>query len=633
MSTIPRDISRTLDAQADVFARLLARRPDQPDDAWRRAVTLAEGLFPHQVEGVAFLVGRRRAILADDMGLGKTRQAIVSLQHAAPAGPYLVVCPASVKRNWAREIEQAAPGASVSIIGGSNGSANTPATWTIVNYDILASHAASLATVAWAGLVFDEAHYLKNHKSGRSRLACQLVAQVADGREHPPAVYLLTGTPLTNRPRDLFVLLQLAGHSLGRSFLSFAKRYCAAEKTDFGWKTDGASNLDELATQLHGVMLRRTKSEVLSLPPKLRTWLPIEVPTGIGARDLRRVVGLLTKQPLGDAGGGADSNQRTRTQLLAHLTKVRQQLAVAKAGATVDFVTGAVEQGEKVIVFSCFDEPIQKLAARFGDQAVVLTGRTPSDQRQGLVDRFQNDPHVRVFLANILAGGVGVTLTAATQVVFNDLDWVPANHWQAEDRAYRIGQTQTVNVTYVVARDTIDEFVQAVLQTKTALVSAVVDGTALAEGESESVLEALERAVRALSPGLADSPRGLEDDEVIARLLREAAEAQQQQGAVQAAAGATPAPTADMLGALERALESLRRALAGPVATGYRIASSSNKAVHYQIDVEGGDVTCSCPGFEYRGQCKHARDIKSALAAGRAVPPAYRSATTSGELS
>ena len=225
----------------------------------------------------------------------------------------------------------------------------------------------------------------------------------------------------------------------------------------------------------------------------------------------------------------------------------------SRAGATVDFLTGAVEQGEKVKVFSCFDEPIQKLAARFGDQAVVLTGRTPSDQRQGLVDRFQNDPHVRVFVANILAGGVGVTLTAATQVVFNDLDWVPANHWQAEDRAYRIGQTQTVNVTYVVARDTIDDFVQAVLQTKSDLVSAVVDGTALAEGDSESVLDALERAVRALSPGLADSPHGLEDDEVIARLLREAADAQHRRGAVDAGHSRGLAPCMAQCGRLSLA--------------------------------------------------------------------------------
>ena len=182
-----------------------------------------------------------------------------------------------------------------------------------------------------------------------------------------------------------------------------------------------------------------------------------------------------------------------------------------------------------------------------------MTGRPPSAQRQGLVDRFQNDPHVRVFVANILAGGVGVTLTAATQVVFNDLDWVPANHWQAEDRAYRIGQTQTVNVTYVVARDTIDEFVQAVLKTKTALVSAVVDGTALAEGDSESVLEALERAVRALSPGLADSPHGLEDDEVIARLLREAADAQHRRGAVDAGHSRGLAPCMAQCGRLSLA--------------------------------------------------------------------------------
>src|SRR6476646_821298 len=111
----------TLDSQAAAFAQLLKISSD-PDAAFRSAVALAEGLFPHQIEGVAFLLGRRRAILADDMGLGKTRQAIVSLRHAAPGGPYVVVCPASVKRNWAREIGQAIPGASVHVIEG-NGAA------------------------------------------------------------------------------------------------------------------------------------------------------------------------------------------------------------------------------------------------------------------------------------------------------------------------------------------------------------------------------------------------------------------------------------------------------------------------------------------------------------------------------
>ena len=139
--------------------------------------------------------------------------------------------------------------------------------------------------MAWSGLVFDEAHYLKNHTSARSKLARQLAASFrlragvtadrAAATSIEPVVYLLTGTPLTNRPRDLFVLLQLVGHSLGRSFLSFAKRYCAAERNDFGWQTRGASNLEELTVQLHGIMLRRSKDQVLALPPKLRTWLPV----------------------------------------------------------------------------------------------------------------------------------------------------------------------------------------------------------------------------------------------------------------------------------------------------------------------------------------------------------------------
>jgi SWI/SNF-related matrix-associated actin-dependent regulator 1 of chromatin subfamily A len=123
----------------------------------------------------------------------------------------------------------------------------------------------------------------------------------------------------------------------------------------------------------------------------------------------------------------------------------------------------------------------------------------PSGKRQQLVDRFQKDDDVRVFLANIIAGGTGVTLTAGTQVIFNDLDWVPANHWQAEDRAYRIGQTRTVNVTYVVGAGTMDEFVQAVLETKAALVRSVVEGEALAGDGGGAVLEELERAVAAMS--------------------------------------------------------------------------------------------------------------------------------------
>jgi len=157
--SIPIDTHAVLNAQADAFAQLLGRSPDDVD-AWRRAAALADGLFPHQVEGVAFLLGRRRAILADDMGLGKTRQAIVSLRHDAPDGPFLVVCPASVKRNWAREIGAIAPTASILVLDGGTAVPDRLPAWTIVNYDILARHLEALGRASWAGLVFDEVEYV-----------------------------------------------------------------------------------------------------------------------------------------------------------------------------------------------------------------------------------------------------------------------------------------------------------------------------------------------------------------------------------------------------------------------------------------------------------------------------------------
>ena len=616
-----------LDQTASLFSQLLSETPEAGvDAAFARACGMAEGLFPHQIEGVAFLLGRRRAILADDMGLGKTRQAIVALGEAAPAGPYLVICPASLKQNWAREIRAVEPASDVAIVPAA-GSLAGRARWVVVNYDILSRHLDTIKGIPWGGVVVDEAHYIKNHKSARSRIVREIAGAAAAGPASAggPPVYALTGTPLTNRPRDLFTLLQLVGHPFGRSFLSFAKRYCAAEETDYGWVTDGASNLEELTLQLHGVMLRRTKDQVLSLPPKLRAWRPVEVKAGVGAKEMGRAIRLLL-----DRRGSLDDRSvrpaprgqaLDRTRLLASLTRARQQLAVAKCDATRSFVADAVEQGEKVIVFSCFDEPIRTLARHLGDAAVTLTGSTPVERRQAIVDRFQQDSGVRVFLANIIAGGTGLNLTAARQVVFNDLDWVPANHWQAEDRAYRIGQTATVNVTYMVGSNTFDEFVCTVLSTKAALVEAVVEGKAVSDAAYTGVLEELERALGALSPGLADVSAADLDDEQVGQLLRELASRQP----TEADPGAGRPEAGPLDPSLTRkALLALARALKGPEATKYRVASASSPGAHYMLVVsDGQDVECSCPGFEYRGACRHARNLKQALASGAGAPPGY----------
>jgi len=575
------------------------------DAAFQEALKLSDGLFAHQVEGVAFLLARRRAILADDMGLGKTRQSIVAVRHAEPEGPYLVVCPASVKYNWKREIQNVQAQADCRIIEGATGGESFAgfSGWVIVNYDILGKRLDDLMSIEWKGILFDEAHYLKNHTSQRNRHAMKLCEQ--DG----PLVYALTGTPLTNRPRDLFPLLQLVRHSMGRSFLSFAKRYCDATHNGYGWVSDGASNLEELTAQLHGVMLRRRKEDVLDLPPKVRSWVPVFIEAGTATSEIREVVETLMASQAGS------SPRSDRVRLLAKITKAREKIAVAKVDHTIELLESIIEQGEKAIIFSCFDKPLQKIAKKFSDRCALLTGATPVSSRQALVDKFQSNDEVRLFVANIQAGGIGLNLTAARQVVFNDLDWVPSNHWQAEDRAYRIGQTGAVNVHYQVAAGTIDEFVQGVLETKAALINAVVEGAALSPSATRDVLSELEALISRISAKISDPDTPMTDEEWVEALIKEV---EHNKAEDQTTGGHAQKPV------LSRdALLALARVLTRPSANVYRATSKSDPSKSYTLTCDAGDVTCTCPGFEYRGMCSHAKLLKAALAAGKPAPAGY----------
>lgn len=596
---------------SNVFTSVLPSS-EVEEAAFNQALQLSQGLFAHQVEGVAFLLARRRAILADDMGLGKTRQSILALRHAEPVGPYLVLCPASVKWNWVREIQGIDAKAECVVLSGSKDGRVSPdfTGWVLLNYDILGKRFKELEPLEWKGVVFDEAHLLKNHESQRSKLSRRLVLELA-----PEAVvHALTGTPLTNRPRDLFPLLQFIRHPLGRSFLSFAKRYCDAEKNDYGWVTDGASNLEELTLQLHGSMLRRRKEDVLDLPPKIRTWVEVEIARDTAAAELHEVFATLV------ASRADERPQSSRSRLLAKITKAREKIARAKIQSTCDLAESVVAQGEKVIVFSCFDAPIAAMKAHFGEVAVTLTGSTPTEQRQGLVDRFQQDPTVRIFLANLIAGGIGLNLTQARHVVFNDLDWVPANHWQAEDRAYRIGQQASVTVHYLTARGTIDEFVRNVLRVKAALVEAVVDGGALSPLATRDVLAELESLVARLSPRLAESEVPLTPEEWADAVLEDVRRDE--------AAGADTGPERRLSPHITRdALLALARALTRPRSRRFRVQSSSGRGKYYELTHAESDVTCSCPGFEYRGACRHATDLKRALKAG-SIPSGFEELLT-----
>ena len=207
------------------------------------------------------------------------------------------------------------------------------------------------------------------------------------------------------------------------------------------------------------------------------------------------------KQPVGEGLEGPN-----RIALLSRISPARKRIAIAKVKNTIEFVEGIVDQGEKVIVYSCFTPPSEMVEKHFGDRAVKITGKTPTGRRQRIVDAFQNDDSVRVMAANIIAAGVGVNLTAARSVVFNDLDWVPANHWQAEDRAYRIGQEHPVNVYYFSASGTLEEFMGEVLEAKSRLIVDVVDARALtSEGaHSADVLSELQRMIARVSGQMSD---------------------------------------------------------------------------------------------------------------------------------
>lgn len=426
-------------------------------------------LFPYQTEGAAFLASRRRAMLLDEQGLGKTAQAIEAC-NLVDADPVLVICPASLRTNWLREFQKFGQGQRV----------------VSESYDRVARDPAKYDG-PWGAVILDEAHYLKSPNAKRTR-------SVYGDKELPGLLMLsghtwaLTGTPAPNNAVEMYThMAALFPESLAmvrdktRRYdrFRFTQRYCVTAPGEWGEKIVGGKNHEDLKARLAPHVLRRVKKEVLpDLPAITYSELPIDAPSV--ARSLKDVPGeemAMLRDALKDGDAAALEGMATE------MASLRRLIAVAKIPLMVEWAKDFLEQTDrKLVIFGHHVEPLEELRQQLRDRTggksqtpVVVTGSSRPANRQKSVDKFQEDPDTRVFLGQIQAAGTGITLTAASDLVFLEQSWVPAENAQAAMRIHRIGQTRGCMVRYMSLAGSIDEAVQRVLARKTADISKLFD--------------------------------------------------------------------------------------------------------------------------------------------------------------
>ena len=419
----------------------------------------------HQKIAIEKLAGSKRFILADDMGLGKTTSTIIAALETG-SKKILIVCPASLKINWQREIENYSD-RPVFICEGKKFS--TEHDFVIINYDILknfhdpkSKELTLLEQCNFDLVILDEAHMISNAQAQRTKIINSFVKKIN-------RVWLLTGTPMTSRPMNYYNLLSIIESPVAQNWMAYAIRYCQGYQFKAGnrkvWNVSGASNLEELRDRTSKQILRRLKEEVLDLPDKIITPVYLRLQSKEYENLMGEYYDWYDKNP--------DQSSSITVQF-SKLMKVRKVIANEKTRQTIEFVENILEQGKKVIIFTNFTDSLQTIYQHFGKQAVYLDGSCSNSVRQQAVDQFQNEEKIKVFVGNLKAAGVGLTLTSAEVVIMNDLSFVPAEHAQAEDRAYRYGQKSNVLVYYPLYENTIEGAIYDILNKKKEIIRTVM---------------------------------------------------------------------------------------------------------------------------------------------------------------
>ncbi len=454
-------------------------------------------LMPFQKQGVAFIEARNgRALIADEMGLGKTIEALAWLQLHPELRPVIIICPATLKWNWAKEAKKWLNNPTINILSGESGQPlNQESNIIIINYDIVRNKwkgkGKKAKEIEWTGwvdylkninpsvVVLDEAHAVKNDAALQTKAVKKLCKGV-------PHVLALTGTPATSRPIELYNALSLVDKTVVPGFWKFVHRYCNATHNGFGWDFSGASNTEELHQRLVStIMIRRLKADVLKdLPPKIYSSIPIDI-------DNKTEYDKATNDFIGwlkEEKGKAVADRAKRAETLVKIGALKQLVVKGKMKSAMEWIAEMIDADGKLVVFAEHKAIVDILMTKFEKVAVKVDGSVTGEKRQKAVERFQEDDSIRLLVGNIKAAGEGITLTAGHNVAFLEFPWTPAAMAQAEDRCHRIGQTRGVNVYYLVAHDTIEEDLIDLLDTKRVNLDMILDG---AETEEENLLKTI----------------------------------------------------------------------------------------------------------------------------------------------
>jgi len=439
-------------------------------------------LQPFQWAGVRYVLDARRVFLSDEQGLGKTVQALAALE-ADDAYPAIVVCPASLKLNWLREAGRWLPHRSIEVV---EGGVAVPKTGdiTIVNYEVVGKHYETLARLRPAAMVVDESHYCKNPRAKRTQAVRKLAEAVTRGGLR----VALTGTPVLNHPEELISQLRIIGRL--DEFGSGAR---------FSRQFQGVLTEERLHWHLRkSCFVRRLKSEVLpQLPAKRQTIVPVSLDNEREYRVAERdVVEWLRTQPLELSDLNAKIAATLRAERLAQLGALQRLAARGKLNAALAWIHDFLASGEPLVVFARHREVQEAVLERFPD-ALHLFGRDSLQDRENSVQSFQNPDGPQLIVCATRVASQGITLTRASNVAFLELEWTPALHDQAEDRCHRIGQRDAVTAWYLLAANTIDETMAALIERKRGVIAAVTDGKRI---DGENVVEGVIRHLRGEEP-------------------------------------------------------------------------------------------------------------------------------------